>query len=125
MKGNISIGRDSRDCINITVRDEKSSITFVEVKMTPEQFGMVITGLSMVDIEFEVRGLESVGKEKITESRTIEYPHGGYDRKEMEEWLKENVKEDGWKVNSYLGSRGSIYYVNNKTFIKYSVYKFV
>lgn len=124
MKGNISIGRDSRNSINIEIQDEASRINFLKVKMTPEQFAMVLTGLSMVNVDFEVKGLSKVGLTKVIESRKVSCPISSYDRKILSQWLVENCQEEGWKIDTYLGSQRSITYENGITFLNYKVYRY-
>ena len=125
MKAKVTISRCSDDTIRIRFEDIASSIEFAEVTMTPEAFGSAITGLSSQDAELEVRGLQFVGKQRINELRQIECPLKTYDRKEMENWLRDNAQEDGWMVNTYLGSQSSIKHKDGKTILNYSVTKYV
>lgn len=120
----VSIGRNSKDEIKLTFTDEASNIQFLDVRMTPEQFAMAITGLSGIEVQAEARELEVVGKTRITERRSIECPLDTYDRKELTEWLKEHGKEEGWIVAPYLGSQSSIARRGDKVILNYSVYRF-
>ena len=112
--------------MKIRLTDEASGTEFVEVTLTLEQFTQAITSLQ-ITAPAEVHGLEYVGKTKVTERRTIELPKQmqNSDRPEMSAWLAEAGKEDGWIVDLYLGSQGSIQYADGKTFLMYRVYRFV
>lgn len=123
-KGNMTISRDSGDNINISFRDDASLIEFLDVRMSLEDYALMITGVARVGVEGEVRGLQNVCKTKVTAHRRVECP-GGLTRDQYKEWLIENCQEEGWILNTYLGSQGSVSYGSGKTFLNYSVYKFV
>ena len=126
LKGSITITRSSRDVICIRLEDDNSRIGFLELEMQPEDFAMALTGLGYQPIEFTVRGLENIGKFKVSERRTITCPGKDlYDRSKLEKWLEENAKEDGWNVLTYLGSQGSIRSVPEGQELNYHVYKYV
>lgn len=120
----VGISRTSRDEIHIRVQDKTSRAQFVDVCMTPADFTMAITGLYGVEATAEVRGLDVVGKKKITENRSIECPLTSYDKKALGAWLEEHGKEDGWEVNTYLGSQTSVTHLNGKTILNYSVTRY-
>ncbi len=121
----MSITRNSRNEITVEIMDDLSRNRFVTVSMTPEKFAMMVTGLSMVEVNFEVKGLRNVGKKRISERRTITYTGKEYNRKILEAWLMENYQEEGWSLDPYLGSQSSIKYEKDFTILNYSVYKFV
>lgn len=125
MKAKVTISRNSRDVVCITFRDEASGIQFAEASMTVEAYGYAITGLAEQDADLEVRGLEYVGKQRITESREIVCPIKTYDRKALSEWLSENAQEDGWLVSTYLGSQKSVTYKDDGAVLRYSVTRYV
>ncbi len=125
IKANISISRWSNDRIGITIQDEASNIQFVDVSMNFSDFAEAITGHSNMPCEGEVRGLQYVGMERVCENRTVEYPLGGYNKADMRAWLETNCQEDGWLVNGYLGSQSSVIHKDGKTFLNYSVTKYV
>mgnify|MGYP004703519991 CR=1 FL=1 len=124
MKAKVTISRASNDKIYIRIIDSASRVEFAEVAMTVEDFGYAITGLSEQEGELKVRGLELVGKHKITEPRSIECPITGYDKTLFRKWLDEHAQEDGWMVNNYLGSQSSVLYKEGKTILNYSVVKY-
>lgn len=125
LAGKLTISRRSDDRIFIQIRDEASRNKFVEVEVTPELFGMAVTGLGEVDCSFEVSGLGVVGMQKQTESRRAVCPLKSYDRDQLRAWLRENCAEDGWHIDAYLGSQGSVVSTDEGSILKYSVYRYV
>jgi hypothetical protein len=43
----------------------------------------------------------------------------------LEQWLQDNAQEEGWIIDHYLGSQSSIDHMDGKTFLNYSVHKYV
>ena len=125
MKAKVTISRSSDDIVRIRIRDVASGVEFAEIGLTVEAYGYAITGLSEQEGELEVRGLERVGKKRITEPRTIACPINSYDKNLLGAWLKENAQEDGWIVSTYLGSQSSVSHEEGKTILRYSVTKYV
>lgn len=126
IKVKVSISRRSNDKIYINVVDEASGIQFLDSAFEPYDFAQMITGLARVEGIAEVRGLEHVGKTKISERRSTVCLIGGYDRKELTAWLAENCQEEGWILDTYLGSHSSIgRNAAGETILNYSVYKYV
>jgi hypothetical protein len=129
IKGTITItrphGGNAGDYASIRIQDDESRIHFVEVEVTLHGFAEALLGLGEVPMEADVRGLEYVGKTKVTETRQIVYPLKHAKREEMEEWLGENAKEDGWLVSTYLGARGSTSPHPDGQMLHYHVTKYV
>lgn len=120
----VGITRTSRDEIHIRFQDKTSRAQFVDVTMTPADFTMALTGLYGVEAKAVVKGLDVVGKTKIVERRSIECPLSTYDKKELAAWLEANAKEEGWRVDTYLGSQSSVSHLNGKTILNYSVTRY-
>lgn len=79
LRGNITISRidnwKDNPVVQIRIQDALSRSTFVEAIVTMEDFAMAVTGMSHQSIEFEVDGLDKVGKLK--EMMPLEFPlHG-------------------------------------------------
>ena len=125
-KGNISISRDSRNNINIRLRDKVSRTEFVDVCMSLENYAMLITGLAEVEVVGEVRGLETVGKKRIIEQRSFVPTTENTTRDFLEQYIKDNLQEEGWIVSPALRSQASIKYdgIGGHT-VHYSVHKYV
>ena len=126
IKANICISRDSSDTMRLKVQDEASRATFLELEISPHDLMMALTGLAYVDAKnAEVRALDVVGKNKVTEPRSIKYPGNPFDsRIDMQTWLTGNANEDGWIVNPYLGSQTSIARNGDDVILRYSVYRY-
>jgi len=125
--GTVSIGRWSDGTIRIEIRDELSRVKFVSATMSPEAFAHAVTGLAEQDAELEVHGLEYVGKRKVTEKRQIACPLEWRSKDEYTQWLIQNAQEDGWILNTHLGSQDSV--TSNEDgkgcVLRYNVYKYV
>lgn len=121
----LSISRPSSGGINIRIEDPLSHIEFIDATISCEEFAEAITGLQSRPMSAEIRGIENIGKKKIREERRIVCPLDSYDRKILESWLRNNAHEDGWIVDSYLGSQQSASYIDNKRVLDYAVYKFI
>jgi hypothetical protein len=126
MKALVTICRNSHGEIKLYIRDDTSRIQFAEITMTPHDFANALTGLGEQSGELSVFGLEYVGKKKVSETRSIECPLSGYQKREvLEKWLEENAQEDGWLVSTYLGLPSSVGTKCGKTTLNYSVTKYV
>lgn len=128
IKATLTITRPmgNRDAvISITVRDENSRIQFFKGDVSLAQFSEALTGLAEVAVDAEVRGLDYVGKIRVTEDREIICPLTDYKREILGSWLAENAKEDGWIVQTYLGSRGQVESCKGGQKLRYSVVKYV
>lgn len=125
IKVEVSTIRNNHNEINLKINCVESGARFLNITLTPEQFGMLVTG-SGIDAEAVVRGADVIGKKKIREKRVIFCPLDTCDRQKLREWLEENGKEDGWKVDSYLGSQTSIVRdnINNGYMLHYAVYRY-
>lgn len=112
--------------ISIVVKDSTSLVEFLKLSMAPADFAHVLTGMSFLPATGTVRGLAVVGKKKESEQRRTEIPNDlSYQREKAEKWLKENKQEPGWIIDPCLRSQGSIYRENEKTFARYSVFRYV
>jgi hypothetical protein len=121
----LSISRPSNGGISLRIEDKLSGIEFIDAAISLDEFAEAITGLSSRPMMAEVRGLNYIGKKKVRESRSIECPIKSYDRNILKQWLKENANEDGWIIDTYLGSQKLIVTEKDKTILNYAVYKYV
>ena len=123
--GEICITRSSNGQYYIRLEDSASSRQFVEVKLSAKQFAEAVTGLYTADVEMEVKNLEKVGKQRVREPRCVLCPLDTYDKDALGHWLEENCQEEGWTVDTYLGSQTSIKGVDGGKLLNYNVIKFV
>lgn len=120
----LSVTRNSSDQIMVSVRDEGSRITVCELRLTPEQFALSVTGLVTGGVAVEYGNLQHVGKTKIREKRQIACDFCTMSRPQLETWLAENAREDGWIVDNYLRSQGSVEWRDGIMMLNYSVYRY-
>jgi hypothetical protein len=125
MKFELFISRNSRGKVGIEVKDVLSRTTFLELELTLEQFASVVTGMYISDVGGTVEGLQNVGKKRVREDRSVTLDFSVYEREYLVKYLLENCQEDGWTIDTYLGSKDSIKHKDNKTILSYSVYKYV
>lgn len=125
IKTEVSISANSAGTINIRIKDAASRQIIVEVFLKPKDFALAITGLYLTDQPAQTGDLSVIGKQRITENRSITCPLTTYDRDKLSQWLLENAQEPGWSVNSYLGSQSSVSRQNGQTLLNYSVYRYV
>lgn len=121
----ITLSKYSRSVVHIDIVDCTSGITFVSTELDLVNFAEMLTGLARVEATSIVRDLEYVGKKKITEKRSLIYSNKLADRDEIKSFLIEKYQGDGWILDTYLGSQGSIVQVDDGVIVNYSVYKYV
>lgn len=126
-QANICIGRNSSDEFTITIQDEGSRVLVCKATMDAATFAHALTGLANQPVMAESGPLEHVGKVRVRESRTIACPLGYSATKgDLAAWLIANASEDGWFIDTYLGSQGSVTHTDGGGCrLRYSVYKFV
>lgn len=126
IKALLTICRDSNDTVRVRAQDQASRVQFVEFHLTLEDFAKLLTNQSHISCEGEVRGLDVVGKTKVTEPRSVTAPSNMSGRMALSEWLKSTYKEDGWFVDAHLNSQTSITHTHGKgDILNFRVYKFV
>lgn len=105
LKGNITISRidnwKDKPVMQIRIQDALSRSTFVEAIVTMEDFAMAVTGMSHQKIEFEVDGLDKVGRLK--ETMPLEFPLRGNTPKHG----AIAACPEGWKPVLYFNSQDS------------------
>lgn len=112
------------DFVELRLECNTSHIHFAVVRLSMSEFGNLVTGAGVRRKEIEVCGLEHVGKKYIHSNREIFCPIKGYDKEPLRQWLRDNAKEDGWYLDTYLGSQGSTRSVDGGQILKYSVYRY-
>lgn len=122
----ISIIRDNRDVIRIRVKDESARVQLLEVSMSPHDFAMAVTGLSEIKCSAQATHLDKAGKVRERQHRSAMCPLNTYDRTQLQDWLKENCQEEGWILDTYLGSQSSVCYKGNDgVILNYSVTRYL
>lgn len=106
MKGNIIIthttGQSDNRTVRITVGDEASQIEFLEVRLTLEEFGTLLTGGREVDCEFKLKGAEKVGMISQNKEEIVPVPKEVRYSTDREGALSAKLlapfEVDGWKA---------------------------
>lgn len=133
-----SSNRPPYDTMNIVVEDKLSGIQFLEMELSMEQFGKLLSGGMSVPVKGEVVGLQNIGKKYEQKPGKISMPDAEYNalvkgigytgqRKILAEWLKANAAEDGWHISTYLSSQYSIVndYKTNTHTLNFHYYRYV
>jgi len=118
-KGNITLSRydsnyEDTHPIHLKVEDKDSSTQFIDISMTLKDFAFLITGMGFMDCEFEVRGLDRLGKKRENKTEYVPVPKGTFlpTKEEAKELIKA-FEIDGWigsiddATNHHNRSRGS------------------
>lgn len=126
-------GGSSGGHVSLEICDVISGVTIMSISMDYATFGKLIGSNGYVSADAEIRGLECIGKKYVSEPRSVVCPvkFDGLKYEEVktaqEKWLLDNCQEEGWKINAYLRSQGSIvrdYKTGTSTF-NYTVFKYV
>jgi len=131
MKGKITISKSQDNHghkdIRISITDDSSNITFFDGRMSLTNFSEALTGLGYVDIDFDVRGLESVGK--TVERNTIEIFLGkvpySEDRKKLALLESSKLESDGWLSVGYFGSSDSFFWKDDGLYCRAKFARYV
>lgn len=115
------------DYMEITLSDSISGIEFVSVRLSMEQYGKLISGQSYQKVDYELRGAGNIGKVKESEPAQIALPHDlyHYNKKPVQDWLEANCQREGWYMDTYLGSQGSVVRSGNTDYANIRYYRYV
>lgn len=129
LDGKITISRpcfgDGRELMTIRVKDGLSNERFLEVQIGLAEFTQAITGMGEVPAKLIIQGLDRVGLKKQRERRKVEAPFKYANKEKLTNWLVDNCQEEGWILDTYLGSQDSIGFTDTGVLLRYSVYRFV
>jgi len=114
INGKISILIE-REYTTIKVRDDDACITFLEIRMTPDQLSSALSRLANTDCQLELKGLEKIGKTH--ENDMFEFPMKYSDSKAdlelacneylFEKGLYELVSDHGYKSQGTFFKKGN------------------
>ncbi len=124
--GRITILSDNEG-VDIELRDYGSSIDFVKVRLTSEQFTKALSRLSFTECEVEVFHLDLVGKTQIHKNFEFEMPDGVSfkdEKKVAEEIVKRDCPE-GWEPDLYFGSQNSFFTKDDKKYARTIIRRWV
>lgn len=126
----ILIGQDST---TIEVRDANACVTFLRVKLSPEQLSMALSRLANTPCEAEVFWLDKIGK--IQENKTFAFEIPSDLRRSSKsdelhrlatEALAQDEEMKGWVADKYFSSQNSFYQDSSgKTFARATIRRWV
>ena len=131
-KGKLTISRpsysDGSQKIAISVEDKDAVIGFLSLEISYEDFAAAITGMGMMPCEFEVRGLESVGKKR--EDIKLEFKVCSGDiafreRKDVAYKRAQEVAGPEWEASNYFDSQDSFFYKDKNLWARTTAYRWV
>ena len=130
IKASITILFDE-DGAKIEIRDDASSITFVSVRLSPEQTCQALSRLSHTECQkCEVCGLDLVGKKMEVSSYVFEVPDqewiGGVSIRDK--WVLERAAKvcpAGWTPDLYFKSQNSFFRKDGKIWAKDTMRRWV
>ena len=125
--GKITISRindfETEKTMEITIKDSDAVTNFLRIRMTPQEFALVLTGLAHCDCEFLTWHLERVGKKRIDKPFIFETEN--YDRKYNIQKAKDLCPK-GWTPQTTFGSRGSFFTgEDGKLYVRTRIFKWV
>lgn len=130
IKGKLTISRpqcsSGEKYINIEVEDDDARIVFLTLKISLENFAEAITGLASSGCEFEVGGLENVGK--IKEHDTMVFLMPAHDWNSRNKIAHEEAKKhtpEGWEASTYFGSQDSFFRKDGAEYARTNIYRWV
>jgi len=120
-------GGSSGDYITIKVSDNKSGLEFLEVKVSCENFAKGITGLAGLPIQFELYGMDQIGK--VRELKTEYIPTQKGEHKCSDEYMvkmAQKLEVTGWKCHlDELKNHHNWVMRNDKMYIQVTYVRFV
>jgi hypothetical protein len=134
----VTLGRPSGsgpEYVTFRVDDRVSGIEFLELRMKLDDFARMLTGLAYNDAEMVTRGLENIGKVREYENAQVFISDKDYNKatagdyyareKELAKWLNEHHARDGWIIDDYLGSQGSVGYATGGKLLNFGYFRYV
>ena len=103
----------NQDGLHLTMDDDDAVICFLDVRLTPQQTVEALSRLAHVPCECEVRGLNLVGKKRLSQKLSFEFAAGhsyGEERQKLATSKAKEVCPEGWKPDTYFGSQNSFSY---------------
>jgi hypothetical protein len=112
----------SEEGTTIEIKDNKASITFCKVTLTPKQLSQALSRLSKTKCEIEVFGLDKIGKTHENETFQFEIPkelRSSTKLKELTELCVKSLDEldmSEWKPDRYFASQNTFMEKDGKTY---------
>ena len=110
----------------IEVKDGDASITFLRLKLTPDQLSAALGRQGYVECECEVHGLDLIGKK--SEHKAFEFimpPADFFNRVEIARKEAERLCPDGWMSDGYFSSQDSFFTKDGKNMARVIIRRWV
>jgi len=117
----------SPEKVDIEIRDHSAAISFVRVRMTPEQWATALSRLAYTTCDVHVRGLERVGLTMENRAFTFPLPEGT-DYKDQKERAIEEVEHicpEGWEPDLWFNSQDSFYKLEGWPYARTTIRRWV
>lgn len=113
--------------IGIVIRDESSRVIIAEVELTPQQFGLAITGLLVDELPCETYVEDQrLGRKLVVENRQAVVDDLGSDVRLYKQYLNSNCSEPNkilvWNANSQSAKQHSV--IPGKIILNYSLHSY-
>jgi hypothetical protein len=119
------INQDQDSTLEIT--DMDAGITFIQIKLSPEQVVQALSRLSYTRVEAEVMNLEAVGK--IMETKNFEFPLPekiyGQAGKQLAVTEVKRVCPEGWTPDLHFNSQNTFFEKDGKSWARTIIRRWV
>lgn len=129
INGKISI-LVNREYTTIELIDDDASITFVQVKLTPEQLSAALSRIAYTNCDMELFGLERIGKKMEHKQFEFELPRKGLSSKndkELSEIVQKMLDEsdEGWISDTHFSSQNTFFSKDGKDYARCTIRRWV
>ena len=112
----------------IEIRDRDANITFVKIRLTPEQLSTGLSQRAYVDCDVEVRELDRVGKKHEWTTFEFEVPKNIKASSENANELAkhaDSLLSDGWQADEYFGAQNSFFKQDGKQYARVTIRRYI
>jgi hypothetical protein len=119
------------DGLHLTIEDDNSGIDFVEIRFNEKQTCQLLSRLSSVSCDMEIKNIEKVGKKMEISQIEFEVPEKLSYENEKEvayekakEYCLRNC-ESGWIPDDYFGSQGSFFSKEGRYYARCTIRRWI
>jgi len=121
LKGKVSV-RSRYNGVSISVKDDTSVTTFLEIEMDPVSWSSCLGGQSSIPAILEINNLDRVGLKRISDMLVFEIEDKIYSDDEIEMEAMKHIPE-GWDSTFNFGSQDSRFHEEGKKYAKTAIHK--
>jgi hypothetical protein len=114
--------------LNLRLEDDDANVTFVELRLNPQQVCQVFSRLCYTSVEScEVFGLDKVGKKMENKKFEFVLPDDtvSYRDREIVKKIAEKICPEGWELDLYFDSQGSFFKRDGKQYARCTIRRWV